>query len=88
MRSIFFNQTTGIPGNGEYDERKQVVDDKSQTSKDKPHMISEKSLLEDEETTRNNFDSETDSKVTPHNVDEETNIQDHLSGELPKKCGF
>ena len=85
MKATFFNQTTNIPGNDKYNERKKVVNDKLQTSKDKPHKIFEKSLLEDKETIENKSDSETDPKVTPHNVDEETNIQDSRSGELPKK---
>ena len=56
MRSTLFNQTTNTPDNGKYDEPKQVVDNESQPSKDKPHVITEKSLLEDEETTGNNTD--------------------------------
>ena len=75
MRSTLFTQTTNIPDNGKYDERKQLVDNKSQTSKDKPHVITKKYLLEDEETTGNNTDFETDPKVSPHNVDEESNMQ-------------
>ena len=47
MKATFFNQTTNIPGNGKYDERKQVIDDESQTSKDKPNVILDKSILED-----------------------------------------
>ena len=62
MIATFFNQTTNIPGNGEYDERKQVIDEELQTSKDKPDVISDKSILEDTETTGNKSDSETGPK--------------------------
>ena len=64
MISTLFNQTTNIPDNGNYDERKQVVDNELQTSKDKTHVNIEKSLLKNEETARNNTDSETDPNVS------------------------
>ena len=48
-------------------------------------MVLEKSLLKDKETTGNKSDSETDPKVTPHNVDEGTNIQDSHSRELANR---
>ena len=81
MKSACFNQTTNHCNSGKYDEHKQVVDNELLKSKDSPNVITEKLLLEDKETKGNNNDSETDPKVSPHNVDEENNNEDNISGE-------
>ena len=85
MKSTFFNKRTNKPDNGTSDERKQVVDKESPTSKDKSHGNTEESLVEDEDSTGTDTDVVTDPKVTTNNVDKGTNIQDNRSREPSEK---
>ena len=79
MKSTFFNKRTNKPDNGTSNERKQVVDKESPTSKDKSHGNIKESLVEDEDSTGTDTDVVTDPKVSTNNVDKGTNIQDNCT---------
>ena len=69
----------------DYDKGKQVIDEELQTTKDKPNILLDKSIIEVTEIRGNNSDSETSPLVTQQNSEEEINVEGNPSKESPEK---